>query len=460
VENKGETEMGSSSAKKDHRSPGKEAALLGGILLLALILRAVLLFAAARHVDRAFFPDTQTYLDPAMKLLANGSYPADSAMRTPGYPVFIALVYWLGGPHPFLLVLAQVLVGTVNVFLTYLFGKLLLPKPAALLGALFLAVSVESITSVFYILTETLFTAFLVAAMLAWVKGYREKSFIWTGIAALSMGACVLVRPVALFFPVMAALAWLFRKGVSLPRQAAFAGLFLGLYLLTLLPWVLRNEAVLGYPTISTISADAMLFYNAASLEASLRNVSEAEIRLEYPGRISQALEAHGLADTEANRARVEESLARQILLAHPFRYLLIHLKSDLNGLLPDVTGPTEILGLTVGGKGTLSILNQSGLLAAIRNYYGRNLWLLWLTLPVVLLLGLVYLLGLVGAISLIRQNLWLAAFALLSPPFYYLLAPGAASLPRFRVPVMPFLCLLAGQGAYVLLKKIKRKGV
>ncbi len=433
---------------------------MGGILLLAFLLRAALLLVAAQHLDRAFSPDTQTYIDPALKLLASGFYPADSAWRTPGYPFFIAFIYWLGGENPFLVILAQVFVSALTVYLTYQFGKKLFPHSVALIGAFLLAISVESITYTFELLTETLFTFFLIAVMLAWVNAYQQNSLLWCSISAILMGICVMVRPEAVFFPVLLALAWLFKKGIKRVRQLGFAGVFLGIYLLTLVPWLVRNNAVLGFPSISTITNYNLLFYNAASLEANLRNLSEAEIRLEYLGRVAKALDEHGWVDTEANRDRVEGILARQIIFSHPLRYLYIHLKDDLNGLIPDVTGPTEILGVTVGGKGTLSVLNHSGILAAIRNYFGPDLWALWLTIPVVLLLGLIYLLDLAGVVGVIQQRLWLAGFATLGPTAYYLLLPGAASLPRFRVPAMPYLCLLAAMGVYLVWSITKRGSV
>ena len=433
----------------DHRRSGakQDAWWLVGIVVLAFLLRATVLLVAAGHIERAYAPDTPTYLAPALKLLASGLYPADSAWRTPGYPLFLALIYRLGGGQPFLVVLAQVLLSTLTVFLTYRLGLRLLSRPAALIGTLLLAVSVESITQGFYLLTETLFTTLLAAGLLAWVRAWQEKRLLWTWVAALLLGLGTLVRPVAVFFPALLALAWFFRPGLAWLRRLSFAALLLAVYLLSLLPWLVRNQVVLGIPTISTISNYNLLYYNAASLEASLQHQSQAEVVAAYPARIQAALTANGWADTEANRDRVEGSLARQILLAHPARYLFIHLRSDLNGLIPDVTGPTEILGLTVGQKGTLSVLNQSGLLAAIRNYYGGQWWILLLTLPVILLLGLVYLLDLAGTIALARGRAGLAAFVLLAPALYFILLPGAASLPRFRVPVMPLLCLLAGLG-------------
>lgn len=435
--------------------------LIWGIVLLAFLLRAVLLQVAAGHIARAFQPDSQTYIDPAIKLISGGGYPADSAWRTPVYPLFIAIIYWIGGQNPILIVAAQGFVGTLTALLSYLLGIKVVSRPAALLGTFLLAVSVESITSVFYLLTETLFTFLFLAGMIAWMNGYRDRNKLWLTAAAILMGLSALCRPVAVYFPLILTLGLLLKKGIRWTRRMIHAALFLGLFLLCLVPWIVRNIYVVGSPTISTISNYNMLFYEAASLEANLRHVSETQVREEYTNRVAQVLAERGWADNEGNRSRVDSLLARQIILAHPIRFIYVHLKSDLNGLLPDVTGLTEILGATVGGKGTLSILNQYGILAAIRNYFGGQTWLLGLLLPLIIFAALVYIFALDGAVEILCHRSWFTLSILVMPVLYFLILPGAASLPRFRVPVMPYICLLAGAGlqaAWAYFKGWERK--
>lgn len=421
--------------------------LIWGIILLAFLLRAALLLVAAGHISRAFQPDSQTYLDPAIKLISGGGYPADSAWRTPVYPLFIAIIYWIGGQNPILIIAAQGFVGTMTVLLGYFLGIKVLSRTAALLGTFLLAVSVESITSGFYLLTETLFTVLFLAGMIAWVNGYKNRDKLWLAAAAILMGLSALCRPVAVYFPLILTLGLLLDKGTRWTRRMIHATLFLGLFLLSLVPWIVRNIYVVGSPTISTISNYNMLFYEAASLEANLRHVSETQIREEYTGRVAQVLAERGWADNEGNRSRANSLLARQIILAHPIRFLYVHLKGDLNGLLPDVTSLTEILGATVGGKGTLGVLNQDGILAAIRNYFGGQTWLLGLLLPFIIFTALVYIFALDGAVDILRHRSWFTLSILAVPVLYFLILPGAASLPRFRVPVMPYIYLLAGAG-------------
>jgi len=434
----------------------RDLGLLIGILLIGLALRVLLFALAVAHPEHTFLPDSQSYLAPALKLLSTGLYPADEAYRTPLYPLLIALVYFLGGTNSLLVILVQVFLGTLVVFLTYRLGARILPRTAALIGALLIAIDLGAVTNVSYILTETFFTFLLIASILAWVNAIQQDKTSWLILSAALLGLSTLCRPIALYFPVLLAAGLLFverRAWLGLLRRMA---IFIGVFVLVLLPWVVRNELLIGLPTVTSISNYNLLFYNAASLDASLRRISEADDRAILQARLLQVLSEQGWADTVANRDRAEQTLALQIITRQPVRYVYLHLKSDLNSLLPDVTELTEITGLTVGGKGTLRVLNQQGLGAAIRNYFGGSTWLIWALSPFIILLGLTYLTDLAGCVMLVRRRSWFPLAALILPIAYFLLIPGAASLPRFRVPVGPYICLLAGMGVHGIVRWIR----
>lgn len=433
--------------------------LLTGIVLIGLVLRGVIFAVAVAYPGRTFQPDSQSYLDPALKLLSSGVYPADDAYRTPLYPLLIALVYVLGGTNPLLVILVQALLGALVVLLTYCLGVRILPRPAALIGALLIAIDLGAVTNVFYILTETFFTFLLIAAILAWVNAIQQEKTSWLVLSAALLGLSTLCRPIALYFPLLLAAGLFFVKRRSWPGLLRRLAIYLGVFLVVLLPWLVRNDLLIGVPTVTTLSNYNLLFYNAASLDANLRHISEIDDRVLLQARLRQFLSDRGWADTIANRDRAEASLALQIIARHPGRYAVLHLKSDLNSLLPAVTDLTEIAGLTVGGKGTLSVLNQQGLGAAVRNYFGGNPWLIGLLSPLIVLLGLTYLADLIGGVELTGQRAWFPLAVLIFPIVYFLLIPGAASVPRFRVPVDPYLSLLAGMGVYGFYRWVRSRG-
>jgi hypothetical protein len=224
------------------------------------------------------------------------------------------------------------------------------------------------------------------------------------------------------------------------------------------LPWIIRNGTVVGIPTVSTISQYNLLYYNAASLEAGRNDRLESDVRNELSDRVNQILADRGLPETEANLARAEGELAREIILADPVRYAWVHLKSDLNNFLPD-TDLLEIWGLTMDQRGTLDVLKQQGLLAAVRHYFGGSPWMIGLLVPVIFILGLVYLGWAAGSIRVVLTRQVYPFLFLNLPIAYFMLLPGSPSNPRFRVPVMPYFCLMAAFGLLFLWRQIKLKG-
>lgn len=420
------------------------------IIILAVLIRILLLTVIAGHPERGVNPDSESYIKPAISLSSTGIYPPDNGKRTPMYPLFIALIYFLFGENLVWIMVGQILLDAIAVYLTYVLGSRFLPRPAAILGALLMAVNIDSITYDFYYMTETLATLMTLAALLAWEKGFREEHRGWIVFGAILMGISVLTRPIALYFPVFLVICLLLKRERPLGKRVFDAAIYSAIFLVTLLPWMVRNYNTIGSPTISTISQYNLYYYNAASLEAHLRGVGEDQVRKEYIPLQEQRLAELGMENTFGNQARVQGMMAREVILSHPIQYIFVHLKSDLNSLLPD-TNILELLGMASGGKGTLDVLNDQGLMAAIRHYFGGKTWLIAVLLPYMLMLGFIYFASLIGVIQLIKERHWSASILLIATCAYFLLIPGAPSVARFRVPIMPYLSLLAGLGTYTI---------
>jgi 4-amino-4-deoxy-L-arabinose transferase-like glycosyltransferase len=433
------------------------------VTFLALLLRGAMLLLVSPHPERLMHQDTGSYLTPALNLLAGHGFSqrqvppyTPDAIRTPLYSFFIVALYAIFGQHPLVIAGAQVFLSAMTVGLTYLLGTRLLPEQEARVGGLLLALSLGSVVYALYVLTETLFTLLLLGivwALVAYRKTAHGRWLIGGGVLA---GLAALCRPVALPFLLIAApLAGLAHQGRWYQR-ALTAALLLVVVCLVVAPWMIRNYRLLGSPTLSTISSYNLLFYNAVSLEADLRGIGQEQARAEMTERVKEELARRGGEGDAALEIRLYDEWARRIILAHPWRYLYIHLKNDLNNLLPNVTEFLELLGVTEGGRGTLSVLNQQGLWAAVRHYFGGQTWVLWPLVPLIALLGLTYLGMLAGLIVLVRRRDWFTLFLLLASIAYFLLIPGAPSHPRFRVPVMPYICLLAGTGLVAAWQRLR----
>jgi hypothetical protein len=152
--------------------------------------------------------------------------------------------------------------------------------------------------------------------------------------------------------------------------------------------------------------------------------------------------------------------------LKHPLLVAKYQLKGAPIFWLPDATDMLEVAGRTEGGRGTLRVLLDEGVMAAARNYLGPQpddattfMVLLTLTIYAVWLVGLAVFLA-VSLRRLIKSRLRMPAEAwiIILLVLLSMLAPGPASHPRFRVPLEPYLCIASAAGYLALLARLTRR--
>jgi 4-amino-4-deoxy-L-arabinose transferase-like glycosyltransferase len=445
-----------------HRA--RRVALL--ILCTALVLRLPFVAIVAVHPDRMWLNDSASYLRPAVNLLAGHGFSQSESppfvpdtVRTPTYPLFLVGLFAVAGRAPLAIALAQMALSAVTAVLVYVIGRRLLRERQALIAGLLFSLALGPVVYSVLILSETLFTFMLVAWMALLLVCRHRGGVGWAIAAGVAGGLAVLCRPIAVLLPLPAAMLVIAGSRQRRRRHVAIALVFVVTVAAVIAPWVARNRRVLGFTALSTVAEYNLLYYSACSLTADRRDQSMARVRAEARERVEAELAGHdgatsreGNATTraaryEAARARVWGAIARETLAEDPWRYVGRHLRDDLASLLPSVTELLELVGVTEGGKGTLAVLQRHGLVAAVRHYFGGRLWPLWIAAPCIIALGATYAGALAGAVALARQRAWHTLVFLLLPTLYFLLMPGAAAHPRFRVPVMPFVCLLAGAG-------------
>ena len=423
------------------------------ILLIAFILRISLVLFNLPDLATAESDDTVTYFDFAYAIMQGHLWDGVSAHRTPGYPLYLAMVQ----QNVLFAILGQIVFSLVSVWLTYLLAqKLFNERNVAVIAAAFLAVSQESITHSYYLLTETLFTLLLLSAVFFLVRYRDEKNWRNIFLCAIFMGYAILTRPVAIYIPfLLLFLFWIDQGTWKLKLKNSI--IFLTVVFAMVGGWVFRNYQVHQLPAVSSISSTNLLYYNAASLKAWQSGENEALVRKELQKEVDEILAISGIQKTEANVSDVEKDLAWSIIMQSPIQYGFIHLKSDINNLLPD-TDLLEVLSITSGQSGTLDFIKQNGLFAGITYYFNGSYLPILLLLPFILVLGLEYIGGLVGTVRLIKNRNWYVAMALLMPILYGVLIPGSPSNPRFRVPVMPYLVILAAFGMNTIINKLKTR--
>lgn len=430
------------------------------VAILAALLRLGLFTLAIISPGRIFATDSYSYLNPAMALLETGYYSHPITIATPTYPVFIAGVYSLFGENPLYIVTLQIILGVGTLFLTYRLGRLLAISPgSSLIAALLLSLSLESLLSPFFILTDTLFTFLLISATCALVAFIHRQRWLWLVWAAILTGMTILCRPVAIAYEAVVILILSIIPYTRFGKRALYS--FVHLLLVVILfiaPWVWRNQQVTGMATFTSKSGYYWLSWSAAPLYADLHKIPVDQAEAELLTRVDDLLRQRGLEPDEANLSAAKDEVAREILLAHPVHYAFLHLRYDLQNFLPELGYAVKYLQLAQGDTQGMEVLQSQGWAAVIENYFGGKLIDALIFAPFILILLLTYTGTLTGVIDTLRKRQWLVIAVLLLTAGYFLLVPGYASNSRYRIPAMPFLALFAGIGLEQLWGLIKKR--
>ena len=240
----------------------KHARFFLAATLLGLALRLFLVFRAPGVVD-----DSRLYADIARNWLQHGIYGITNSgaimptlSRLPGYPAFLAAVFWLFGIDNFRAVLLiQVLFDLATCFLVADMALRLFSERAAKAAFLLFAACPFLANYAAAALTETLeifFTALasdLVLRGLSVVGPSAKPHLTWLG-CGLAIGAAILLRPDGgiLLASVGGYLLWLLFKTVRramhspkwglTPSALILAGVLVATGALApLIPWTLRN---------------------------------------------------------------------------------------------------------------------------------------------------------------------------------------------------------------------------
>ena len=166
--------------------------------------------------------------------------PHPSAWKTPGYPLFVGLLYAVGGKNPDAVMLIQVLLlGPLTIALTWLLGRRLFGPAVGSAGGFVAAIHPFVWQFEARLFAEALATPLTLAVLLL-VLDRRQSTRAIVAAGALS-AALILVKPSALH--ILAAVVVAILVGWGLRGGIPRAALALGACVLVIAPWTIRNYA-------------------------------------------------------------------------------------------------------------------------------------------------------------------------------------------------------------------------
>jgi len=391
------------------------------VFALALVVRLTAL---------AVFPNTPLSVNARNSIIAGASLIHQGQfLANPDYPMlipplpalFMAGIQSIFGDGLMAVKIIQVILDAMLVAVIFAIGRAAFSYAAAVLAAFALTVYPVAITVPIYIGTEALFTLMLALFVLHAVKALEHQTLGWFFAAGLFLGLTTLTRGTTQFFPLFffAFIAWRQRRSLSV-RLVGQAACFLVGMAVVVGPWTARNLIVLDAFIPASISGQPLLHGSREDfwlIRDRDRNLS---------GYYEYLRTQKGITVSENPTWPEKERFYRQATIEV---YRERWQKAPLSFF------PYYAKKFARLWYGTES---------------GRNEWLmLTLNLPL-------YLFGLLG-LWRFRQTHTDAA-ALLGVLLAYFIAIHVAVFAYFRylVPVMPYVLLLAADGAVLALERVR----
>lgn len=367
-------------------------------------------------------PDEARHWELALNLTSTGEMVTSEgryASRQPIYPLFLAPFATMGTTGIGLARLAQAVFGALTVMIVYRFARRAIGVEAGLLAGLLVCFDPYAVYFCNLLLNETVFT--LIAVGLAygcWKALSSAPDLRFAGL--FTIAAC---GPLAILTKSSCA-GWviLVMLMASLPertlaRRARIFGILAGVCLVVMLPWAIRNRVVLGeFSWLGTNGGISL--YDGVHKDA--KGDSDQRVFLDV---LEQ--DPNFLALSEAERDREFSRLSWQSIHENKGKILKLAGTKILRTWSPRPNNAKYRAGLSawVGALFTIVVLLATG----------------------------------VGAVRLLRErrppgtgnrrpsNAWLLVILLL-PAFYFTAVHSiyVGSL-RYRLPVMPMLCVVAG---------------
>lgn len=430
------------------------------ILILALAARIVFFSSVLSNFGSSGFAnpvneDAGEYVALAKNFAQSGIFSRELSppffperLRTPGYPIFLAVFYRLIPAIPFLAAVQNIFF-LAGIVILYHIGQLVTGnKLSSLIAAGFLAFEPSGLYWNNQLTTESFFTVILLSGIFCFLYffKYQKKRFIF--YSGFFLGFALLIRPVTEYLGIIflfSFILWSLLLKLVWKKAVLGALLFLLGFSLVAAPWMARNQILFGTTSVSTMNVGFGKYLRAIH--------NELGIYVDYTNY-------GGVRRSEVERLSLVRKDALRTIVAHPLIFAKIHLL----GLVPFFFGDGYLTAFGVVFPHITEarvITNWSGapeeflsFLSGHRGFEGFVFWLgkfVWLNIFILAISGFIQSYRVGGAH---RRT---ALFFLLIV-YYFALASGVGSYSRFRFPVNPLLFYFAALGVLVLAKKMKNR--
>lgn len=397
------------------------------------------------------------------------------ALRTPGYPLFIAFVYSLFGQNPWIVILTQILIDVISSVLLFIIFNNLFNTRIGLISGLIYALDPHIIlhSNTFY--SETLLNFVLIVFLYFISKFFKETDYKFKNliISSLFLGLAALVKPAIAYLPYLIAvyLIFIFRK--EFKKDLLYGITFLAFYFLAVSPWLIRNKVVFGEYFLSNSGEYNLLAINITPMEIPKRklpqHIVEAQLRAEADSLMrtdnvvplfnkEPADYWEGLsAQLDYRKTEYWKRVALKYIKQEPLDFAKYYLLGIIHTFFNLGTKEFAYYLNFTTQTSSLNLKEETGFIRIITKFFTEKPAIeIILGILIFIYLLISYLAALKGIFEIRLYNNKNFLFFCLIVAAYFILIAGAGGLARFKLPALPFYVVFISLGINSFLKKLK----
>lgn len=430
-------------------------------------------------------PDSPRYELLGLNIIRNGSFCANvvddfsykppygmgpEVARTPGYPLFLGLIYWFITYNPLVVVIIQLIIDACLAYVIFYSSLKFTNLSVAFFLGLGYAMNLRTPFVAGIIQTEQLFLLFQCFLFLAMFY-MRTRTNLGSALAyGGALAVCAYIRPHVLYYPVVVlpVVLWEYFQGNR--RCLRYFAVALLLFAILVAPWMVRNQVLAGRFTLSVLDDWNYGFLYAPRVIGVAKEMKDEQARYELVSAFVQQNPSYFgiLEDIDSSNCTMHK-------FTH-FAFDDTYLTAKIGGLgkqamldnwyaIPMVL----VRGLPAALFGGTSEMREK---EAVRNYFGNLFVRNWrhsiaVTLSIapslILLLNwslftlILVCLFLIGSYSAFRDNdSWLISLALIV--LFNLFIAALGGYYRHFVPAYPALFLLSARPLEWLMRRYGRQ--
>lgn len=380
--------------------------------------------------------------------------------RTPVYPLLLAIFKAFTGSYVFFPAV-QFLFVVGSAFIILRAGERLFGRKVGLVSAFLFMFDPTTVFHTLVILSEISYVFFILLSLYVLFPNFRSNdSRISLGAFYASgfiLGFATLLRPVSMFLPIVFAIFYVCwqRRENSWKVVGLRTVIFLLGFCTLVFPWVVRNRLETGAWGLSSAPTFGLFFYAVPEFLSYKENTTPDVIRLrmakDLPAGIAQgnfgSLEYSGLL----------QNLSLKYLKGNIISYSEYHIVKTIPVFLsPGLRNVEVSLNDIFGAKVfDFSTANMTNLLlhGKFAEFFGELKRSFLITAEMIFL----FLVSICAIIAFARKRTRTAVFFFWIIILYFSLLTGPAAYARFRLPIAPFLFLLAVFGATIVWRSAER---